>query len=173
MRKLLGIKNAAAAGEKTKKATRANLGDESSFYYDEKLKAWVDKKGGSDAQASGPDDGGLPPPPTGPPMGAPPTAPVPIASARAGACAGDADAPSGPYVRPSWAAAAADAPQSASQSRRAVTSAGGAGKRTVGPIAGVVGWSETKSVIAAVSSRGSASARGHSSARCARCRICA
>ena len=60
MRKLLGIKNAAAAGEKTKKATRANLGDESSFYYDEKLKAWVDKKGGSDAQASGPDDGGLP-----------------------------------------------------------------------------------------------------------------
>ena len=87
MRKLLGIKNAAAAGEKAKKATRANLGDESSFYYDEKLKAWVDKKGGSDAQASG-DDGGLPPPPTGPtgpPLGAPPTAPVPIASARSGA----------------------------------------------------------------------------------------
>ena len=116
MRKLLGIKNAAAAGEKTKKATRANLGDESSFYYDEKLKAWVDKKGGSDAQASGPDDGGLPPPPTGPPMGAPPTAPVPIASARAGAGAGDADAPSGPSSVNSTAGTAGSNPVSRSSS---------------------------------------------------------
>ena len=84
MRKLLGIKNAAAAGEKTKKATRANLGDESSFYYDEKLKAWVDKKGGSDAQASGPDDGGLPLPPPGHPWAPPRLRPCPSrARARA------------------------------------------------------------------------------------------
>jgi len=115
MRKLLGIKNAAAAGEKAKKATRANLGDESSFYYDEKLKAWVDKKGGSDAQASG-DDGGLPPPPTGPPLGAPPTAPVPIASARSGAGAGDADAPSGPSSVNSTAGTAGSNPMSRSSS---------------------------------------------------------
>jgi hypothetical protein len=115
MRKLLGIKNAAAAGEKAKKATRANLGDDSSFYYDEKLKAWVDKKGGSDAQASG-DDGGLPPPPTGPPLGAPPTAPVPIASARSGAGAGDADAPSGPSSVNSTAGTAGSNPMSRSSS---------------------------------------------------------
>ena len=115
MRKLLGIKNAAAAGEKAKKATRANLGDDSSFYYDEKLKAWVDKKGGSDARSSG-DDGGLPPPPTGPPMGAPPTAPVPIASARAGVGAGDADAPSGPSSVNSTAGTAGSNPMSRSSS---------------------------------------------------------
>ena len=64
-----------ASGEKPKKPIRANLGDESSFYYDEKLKSWVDRKdkragaGGSDgADASG----ALPPPPTS----APPTAKV-------------------------------------------------------------------------------------------------
>ncbi len=42
MRKLLGRKH--TDGDKAKKSTRANLGDESSFYYDEKLKSWVDKK---------------------------------------------------------------------------------------------------------------------------------
>ena len=71
MRKLLGRKT--TDGDKAKKATRANLGDESSFYYDEKLKAWVDKKGGSGDGGSTGDDGGLPPPPTAPPIGAPPT----------------------------------------------------------------------------------------------------
>ena len=49
-------------------------------------------------------------------MGAPPTAPVPIASARAGAGAGDADAPSGPSSVNSTAGTAGSNPVSRSSS---------------------------------------------------------
>ena len=87
MRKLLGRKH--TDGDKAKKSTRANLGDESSFYYDEKLKSWVDKKdksGTAGSEVGSSDDGsGLPPPPTGPPIGAPPTSSLVSArDARAG-----------------------------------------------------------------------------------------
>ena len=50
MRRLFGGLGArGASGEKPKKPIRANLGDESSFYYDEKLKSWVDRNDKSGA----------------------------------------------------------------------------------------------------------------------------
>jgi COPII coat assembly protein SEC16 len=110
MRRLFGGLGArgGASGEKPKKPIRANLGDESSFYYDEKLKSWVDRKdkragaGGSDgADASG----ALPPPPTSAPptpaMTIPPSGP---SNAHPGGPSGDgssndASNPSNPLSR--------------------------------------------------------------------------
>ena len=54
MRRLFGGLGARrASGEKPKKPIRANLGDESSFYYDEKLKSWVDRNDKSGAAGGG------------------------------------------------------------------------------------------------------------------------
>ena len=49
-----------AAGEESKKVIRANLGEESSFYFDKDLKKWVNKKDPASMQASAK---AAPPPP--------------------------------------------------------------------------------------------------------------
>ena len=109
MRRLFGGLGArgGASGEKPKKPIRANLGDESSFYYDEKLKSWVDRKdkragaGGSDgADASG----ALPPPPTSAPptpaMTIPPSGPSNAHPGPSGdGSSNDASNPSNPLSR--------------------------------------------------------------------------
>ncbi|KAF9993127.1 hypothetical protein BGZ65_011405, partial [Modicella reniformis] len=48
--------------ESTPKAVKANLGEESSFYYDNERKQWVNKKAGSESPAAAAES--LPPPPS-------------------------------------------------------------------------------------------------------------
>mmetsp|Transcript_13616 Transcript_13616/g.55126 ORF Transcript_13616/g.55126 Transcript_13616/m.55126 type:complete len:580 (-) Transcript_13616:471-2210(-) len=103
MRRLFGGLGArGASGEKPKKPIRANLGDESSFYYDEKLKSWVDRNDKSGAAGGGGGDGdasSLPPPPTS----APPTPAMPIrpsSTAASSTNGGDGDGSAAPGSNP-------------------------------------------------------------------------
>ena len=104
MRRLFGGLGArGASGEKPKKPIRANLGDESSFYYDEKLKSWVDrndKSGAAGGGGGGGDASSLPPPPTSaPPAPAMPTAP-PSSTAASSTNGGDGDGSTAPGSNP-------------------------------------------------------------------------
>ena len=103
MRRLFGGLGArGASGEKPKKPIRANLGEESSFYYDEKLKSWVDRNDKSGAAGGGGGDGdasSLPPPPTS----APPTPAMPIrpsSTAASSTNGGDGDGSTAPGSNP-------------------------------------------------------------------------
>jgi len=62
--RLLGSRsNAQSQSDKESKASKAHLGEETSFYYDKDLKRWVNKKAGDDGKAA---PAALPPPPKAP-----------------------------------------------------------------------------------------------------------
>ncbi|KAK4550840.1 hypothetical protein LTR36_000420 [Oleoguttula mirabilis] len=85
-----GKKDLGAGGEhqNPNKPIRAKLGDDNSFYYDENLKKWVNKKAGP--EAAGTPAAATPPPPRGPPsrvtsgMSGPPSGPPSRVSSGAG-----------------------------------------------------------------------------------------
>ncbi|WFD23431.1 hypothetical protein MEQU1_002121 [Malassezia equina] len=59
--RLLGTRNnAQSQSDKEGKASKAHLGEETSFYYDKDLKRWINKKAGDDGKAA---PAALPPPP--------------------------------------------------------------------------------------------------------------
>ena len=85
-----------ASGGKTK-PIKARLGEESSFYYDDQLKKWVNKKAGSDAATpSAP----TPPPPKGPPSRAVSSGPPGMTRVPTSNPSVQLDPPSGPPSGP-------------------------------------------------------------------------